>query len=347
MFLIPPNDLAQRRKRCEIPRARLLKLSREFAPVCNVCLSPRNAVIASTDRYGLPLRTAMCLHCGLLYLMDRLTAWDYARFYYEGLYRDVSSSFLGVKHSIAQVRNNQIDYARKLIQAIGGYVTGGPECRLVDIGGSTGLVAGEFVKRFGVKATVLEPSEEESAAARESGLDVVTGSLEDWNPSDKFQIALLCRSVEHVFDLRLSLSKIRSLLAPGGLFYCDIADFTEMCRLTGAPETVAKIDHCYWLCHDTAPAIFRSAGFQVLSMNLVFSQGQVGFLMQACEPQPIEAMEEGRVHEKLIDFCHIERAWQEAALSNQGWSDHLRGKAYRIKRKVLKAVNHQKAASAN
>ncbi|MBV9743104.1 MAG: methyltransferase domain-containing protein [Acidobacteriia bacterium] len=301
--------------------------------------------MAARDRYGLPLRTAMCLNCGLVYLMDRFTSAGYSRFYNEGLYREISSLYLGVRHSIAQVRSNQTDYADKLIQAIRGYVNGGPDCRLLDIGGSAGVVALEFVKQFGIEATVLEPSAEESAAARESGLQAITGSLEEWTARDKFQIVLLCRSVEHVFDLRHSLKKIRDLLAPGGLFYCDIADFWELSRITGAAETVTKADHCYWFSHDTLPAIFRSAGFEVVSMNVVFSQAQVGFLLRAGEPRPVEPMSQRQISAKLMDLCHIERAWQEAASTDQGWSDQLRGKAYRIKRKVLKTMNHRNSLS--
>jgi SAM-dependent methyltransferase len=287
----------------------------------------------------------MCLNCGLVYLMDRFTCAGYSGFYNLGLYREISSLYLGVHHSIAQVRSNQTDYAHKLIQAIRGYISGGPGCRLLDIGGSAGVVALEFVKQFGVQATVLEPSAEESAAARESGLQAITGSLEEWIPQEKFEIVLLCRSVEHVFDLRRSLEKIRDLLAPNGLFYCDIADFWELSRITGAAETITKADHCYWLSHDTLPAIFRSAGFEVVSMNIIFSQAQVGFLLRACDRQPIEAMSQSRISAKLMDLCHIELAWQEAASSSQGWSDQLRRKAYRIKRKVLKSMNHRNSVS--
>ena len=53
--------------------------------------------------------------------------------------------------------------------------------------------------------------------------------------------------------------------------------------MVGAPETFTKADHCYWLTQSTALDIFR-AGFELVSMNIVFGAGQVGFLLRACEP---------------------------------------------------------------
>lgn len=98
-FLIHPADLQQRRKRCGSEAARLRKLQREVIVSCNICSSPRHVLVTSKDRYGLPLRSALCLDCGLLYLVDRFTSSGYAEFYGSGSYRTVSCQFLGIAHS--------------------------------------------------------------------------------------------------------------------------------------------------------------------------------------------------------------------------------------------------------
>src|ERR1041385_5573814 len=121
-FLLHASDLAIRRKRCAPAREQLLTYQRQHVPSCNVCGSPRNVIVAERDRYGLPLRTAMCVHCGLIYLVDRFSAAGYGRFYRDGMYRDVSSSFLGTSHSIAQIQANQTDYARHLAATLEGYL---------------------------------------------------------------------------------------------------------------------------------------------------------------------------------------------------------------------------------
>jgi len=338
-FLIHPSDLAKRRKRCSAVADKLLSLERHCVTACNICGSPKNVVIAERDRYGMPLRTAMCTNCGLVYLVDRFSSAGYARFYYEGMYRDVSSSFLGVRHGIAQIQTNQADYGRHLASTLQGYLEPESGASLIDIGGSAGVVALEFKRRFKLRAVVLDPSAEEAAAARSAGLEAATASLEDWSSEEKFDVALLCRSVEHFFDLRKALEKIRALLTADGVFYCDIADFMELCRLTGPAETITKADHCYWLSYDTAPAIFRAAGFEVISMNLVFGSGQIGFLMRPCEPEPVTPLAPAVVEERVRRLLEIESAWRTYGRTYPGFGDWLHHKAYRAKRKIVKSLN--------
>ena len=50
------------------------------------------AVIATQDRYGIPLRAGLCLESGLVYLMDRLTPEGYTTFYKE-YYRPLVAQF--------------------------------------------------------------------------------------------------------------------------------------------------------------------------------------------------------------------------------------------------------------
>jgi len=346
-FLIHPSELARRRARCASARERLASVHRECVSECNVCGSPKNVIIAERDRYGLPLRTALCAGCGLIYLVDRLSAAGYATFYQAGIYRDISSEFLGVRHSIAQIQSNQADYARRLVATLRGFLQVRPGASLIDIGGSAGVVALEFKREFGMRPVVLEPSDEEAAAARRAGVETVNGSIEDWSAEKKFDVVLLCRSIEHFSDLKTALTNIRRLLAPDGLFYCDIADFMELCRLTGAPEAVAKIDHCYWLSHDTAPAIFSSAGLEVVSTNLVFRSGQIGFLMRPCEPRPVPPPHPEYLEHRIQRFLDFELHWNRSAGTYASWGDWLHRKAYRVKRRMVNALGSLRSSLQN
>jgi len=152
------------------------------------------------------------------------------------------------------------------------------------------------------------------------------GSVEDWETQDKFDLILLCRSVEHLFDLRLSMSRIRGLLKPEGLFYCDIADFMEMCRMMGPPQTFTKVDHCYWLTQTTALEIFRSVGFELVSMNIVYGLGQVGFLLRPCAPAAIASASHSRILGQIEEIQKIDREWQTFGGTSLGPADWLRRK---------------------
>jgi SAM-dependent methyltransferase len=334
-FMIHPSDLQQRRKRCAAEDQRLLQLQRETVVSCNVCGSSRHAVVSSKDRYGLPFRSALCLDCGLLYLIDRFTFAGYSDFYSSGAYRTVSCQFNGVTHTIAHVQADQVSYAKTLVRVLSGFVPRSREGRLLDVGGSAGIIAREFVKEFGLQGTVLDPATDEVAAARAAGLEGIVGSVEDWQTSEKFDVILLCRSIEHLFDLRLAMARIRALLKPNGLFYVDIADFMEMSRMVGAPETFTKADHCYWLTQSTALDIFRAVGFELVSMNIVWGNAYVGFLLRACEPSPVPSTSTNRILSQIEEMQALERDWQAFGATSLSTTDWLRRKAYRVKRRLI------------
>ncbi len=338
MYLIHPSDLNHRRKRCRAEADRLLRLQRETIVSCNICASQSHVLVSGSDRYGLPLRMAMCLDCGLFYLVDRFSVAAYSEFYGSGAYRTISCQFNGVTHTIDRVQADQVDYARKLSGLLSGFVPRSRSGKLLDVGGSAGIVAREVAKEFGLQGTVLDPATDEIEAARAAGLEAVVGSVEDWETEDRFDLILLCRSIEHLFDLKLSLSRIRGLLKPNGLFFCDIADFMEMCRMMGAPETFTKVDHCYWLTQSTALPIFRAAGFEIISMNIVFDTGQVGFLLRACEPSAQFSPSQARTLDQVEEIRKIERDWRAFGSTSLGPSDWLRRKAYRAKRKLVRLL---------
>lgn len=338
MFLIHPSELELRRKRCRAEADKLLHLPRETVTCCNVCSSERHVQVGARDRYGLPLRMALCLDCGLFYLIDRFSYRGYSDFYGSGAYRAVSSQFNGVTHTIAQVQADQVTYARTLVRALAGFVPRSREGKLLDVGGSAGIVTREFVKEFGLSGTVLDPATEEVAAAKAAGLEAVVGSVEDWQTDDKFDVILLCRSIEHLFDLRLAFSRIRALLKPRGLFYVDIADFMEMCRLVGVPETFTKVDHCYWLTETTALQIFKMTGFELVSMNIVFGAAQVGFLLRACEPSAAPTVGASHTMAQVEEIQRIEREWHAFGKKPLSAKDWLRRKGYHAKRKLARLL---------
>jgi len=277
----------------------------------------------------------MCANCGLVYLIDRFTAAGYARYYGDGYYRSISSLYNGSRGTVEGIREIQAGYAADLVGAIDGYVKRRNGGQLLDIGGSVGLVARKAADHFGLKATVLEPSPTEAEAARGAGLDAIVGSLEEWNTEERFDLILMCRTIEHLFDLSGSLSKIRSLLREGGLFYCDSVDFLEACRQEGSPQVTTKADHCFWLCQETAPGIFRSAGFEIVSTNTVCGPHYVGFLLRACSPQAEAAvMPSTWIDTQVRRLRETEAEWDASGHVPYDARDRLRRNAYRLKRKI-------------
>ena len=115
-------------------------------------------------------------------------------------------------------------------------------------------MAAAIADKYDLDATVLEPSEEEAARASERGLHVVLGTIEELEPADKYDVVLLCQTVDHLLDIRGALRVLRASLNEGGLFFMDVV-------LNGP----LKIDHPFDLSEDACLLYLETAGFEVLT----------------------------------------------------------------------------------
>ncbi len=334
-FLISPAELETRRQRCRPVVKSLAAVPRQFVSACNLCGSGTSCVIACDDRYGLPLRTALCTGCGLIYLMDRFTQQGYSDFYREGDYRRLTSAFAGSTATLEDLQADQTGYARHLARFLDRLTPGGKAMRLLDIGGSSGQVAQELATRFGMEATVLDPSREEIEAACRLGLRGIVGSAETWETGERFDLVLLCRTIEHLYDLRATMANIRRYLAPGGLFYCDFLDYLELCRITGAPQTVSKADHCYWLTMQTAPAVFGAVGFEIVSLHVAPKPQFAGCLLRECPPAEGAPMPWSEVWPMIRELQQLVSEWQNLAAAPARFSARARRKVRRVARSVV------------
>jgi hypothetical protein len=144
----------------------------------------------------------------------------------------------------------------------------------------------------------------------------------------------MCRTIEHLWDLRGSIEKIRRLLTPDGLFYCDFLDYMELCRMTGHPQTVSKVDHCYWLTLDNAPALFRSMGFDVVSLHMVPNPQFIGMLLRQCEPVAISPMQWTQAQPAIRALQQIITEWKRQPVQPVDLPSRVRRRVGRIARVV-------------
>ena len=253
---------------------------------CNLCGFDRFVTIAHRDRYGYPARADGCLRCGLVFLNPVMTADAYGRFYTD-VYRPLVSAYHGRTIDAETIQVEQRDYAADLAELLAPRLEKWAGKSLLDVGGSTGVVAHHFAERFGLAATVIDPAPLEIEVARSLGLETVTGFVEDCDPGDaSYDLILLCQAVDHLLDASLSLRRIRELLTPGGLFFVDIVDFRAAYRRNGSVEAAIKIDHPFYLTHETIQAQLRRCGFEVLAVNYASDHLHIGYVCGQGEPEP-------------------------------------------------------------
>lgn len=253
----------------------------ELVRSCNLCGSEHHVEVARTDRYGYSAVFRVCARCGLGFLSPRLTAAGYASFY-DGVYRPLVSAYHGRLIDARTVQIEQRDYARELVGFLEAHLVTAP-ADLLDLGGSTGVVAEVVRDAFGTRPTVLDPAPDELSVAAAAGMETIEGFVEDYDPGDRrWELVLLCQTIDHLLDARGALHAIHGLLTEGGHAFVDVLDVEFMARRRGSIEGAVKLDHPYYLTRSTALAYFRQAGLDPVAERLS-SDGHWGFLLRRGE----------------------------------------------------------------
>jgi SAM-dependent methyltransferase len=280
---------------------------------CNLCGHDRFVTLTHIDRYGYPAAAQGCLACGLVFLNPVMEPAAYTRFYVD-VYRPLVSAYHGRLINAETIQEEQRGYAADCASLLEGHLAARGCRRLLDVGGSTGVVAHHLKECFGLEATVIDPAPLEIEVAERLGLRTVTGFVEDYDPGEAavgagaFDLIVLCQTVDHLLDVAASLAKIRSLLSPEGLFFVDIVDFRAAYRRNGSVEGAVKVDHPYYLTEETMQAYLRRSGFEVLEANYAADHLHVGYV---CAPTGAEP---GAV----TDPGWVARQWREIrAIQNQ------------------------------
>jgi len=262
------------------------KQQTEWIKQCNLCQSTYFVQITEHDRYGYSAGTSVCTNCGLAFLNPRLTADAYEAFYTD-VYRPLVSAYHGREINSLTIQDEQLDYARNRAEFIAPYLKVGDGLSLLDIGGSTGIVAHHFSERFDYSGKVLDPSPDELKEARKLGLETVQGIVEEVDFGDeKFDMVLLCQTVDHLLDIRSTLQAIRNSLTSGGIFFVDIVDFRAAYLRNWSVEKATKIDHPYSLTEESMEAYLSQAGYSIIHKGFAADHLHINYL---CSPnQPLD-----------------------------------------------------------
>ncbi len=237
---------------------------KERVAACNLCgPEGRPVEVSRRDRYGYPATLVVCGRCGLGYLSPRLGPAGYERFY-ASVYRPLVSAYHGRVIDAETVQGDQRAYGAELAAFLAPQLQPAP-ATILDVGGSTGVVAAELATALGGRATVLDPAPDELAVARAAGLETVAGFAEDFDPGGRrWDLVALCQTIDHLLDVRATLVAMRRMTAPGGRAFVDILDVGFVLGRAGAIEGAVKIDHPFYLTRPTAVALFDVAGFAVV-----------------------------------------------------------------------------------
>jgi 2-polyprenyl-3-methyl-5-hydroxy-6-metoxy-1,4-benzoquinol methylase len=281
---------------------------------CNLCGGAEFVILTHRDRYGYPAQAHACRRCGLVFLNPRMTAPAYGRFY-NGVYRPLVSAFHGRLIDARTIQDEQREYARERAEFAAPFISGSHARTLLDIGGSTGVVAHHFAREFGLEGTLIDPAPLEVKEAQRLGLHTVTGLVEEHDfGHERFDVVIVCQTVDHLLDVGGTLSRVRQLLSPRGLFFIDIVDFRAAYLRNWSVEDATKIDHPYYLTEATMVAYLRRSGFAILRSDYAADHLHISYI---CRPDDADgnAMPPGAsVDELLREVRYVQNVAQGSGL---------------------------------
>lgn len=246
---------------------------------CNLCAGKAAVEVARRDRYGFALRCVVCSRCGLGRLDPRPKPEAYAAFY-NTAYRPLVSAYHGRTIDAQTVQTDQRAYAAELVEFLDHHMPTAP-ATVLDVGGSTGVVAAAVAERFRSHATVLDPAAAELDVAAGLGMETIAGFAEDFDAGGRqWELVLLCQTIDHLLDISATLRALRSLTADGGHAFVDVLDLRFALNRKGAIEGAVKVDHPFYLTRATATAFLMRAGFATVAERLS-DDGHWGFLVRA------------------------------------------------------------------
>lgn len=261
------------------------ELATEQHDRCELCHAVDWTAIAHEDRAGFPAQSVMCRRCGLCWITPRLSAEAYAAFYKSGLYREIVAQITGKPQDRAYLRQAQQFYAEGVEGVLAHWLDDGRPRTLLDVGGSTGVVAAHLAGRFGMEATVVDPCTDELAEAAAAGCATEQGIVEAWYPGGRtWDVIGIFQSFDHFLEPAAVLSKLRGCLAHGGLFIVDIVDLRMLLLDFKRVERAVKIDHPFAYTEHTMASMLIQAGFQIVARADCRQYRKVFFVCQAGPP---------------------------------------------------------------
>lgn len=293
--------MTTRRERIDAVAYDYASRRRESIEHCNLCHSATLRQVSEVDRYGYAASASGCERCSLVFLDPQMDNDGYADFY-ASWYRPIVSAYHDREINAETLPADQRRYADSLSAWLVQKLQGAHIETLLDVGGSTGIVAAALRDAMGARATVLDPSPEELEVASGLGMDTAAGFVEDFEPpaGTRFDLVVLCQTADHLLDVTSALRKIRELTSETGWFFLDIVDYQAVAANKGGLVEAIKVDHPYYFSDLTLRCALRRAGFEVVATREAADQ-HLDYLCRPCAAQS----------DALPDASAVEKAWRQ------------------------------------
>lgn len=185
---------------------------------CTVCGGDNFLILAEIERYGLPIKKAICKGCGLVQTNPDMREQDYIDFY-KTHYRDLYIADL--------VGSPDKFYAEEKWrgQAIFDFLTRHVKLELGSLVVEVGCGAGGIISVFkneGYRVIGVDYGAVNLAYARQQGLEVYEGGINDLCLTERPALIIYSHVLEHVQNIDAELTRVFNILADDGVVYIEV-----------------------------------------------------------------------------------------------------------------------------
>lgn len=226
-----------------------------------LCGSTDGTVIASHDRFDVPVGMVLCRACGLARTTPRLAAANLPAFYeheYHGLH-------FGLRHPTPDTALFRTGQGVKVLEALFDLLPDRP-LRVADVGAGTGQVLREFAAAIGrpIAGVGCEYSQAFVDAGRAAGSDIRHGGPETLGDYAPYDVVILSHVAEHFPDPVPELARLRELGHGRTLYYVEVPGLLtidEKPEYAYSLEQYVTLAHTFHFTLETLTATMWRAGF--------------------------------------------------------------------------------------
>ena len=238
----------------------------KFEPrACAACEGINFEILATHDRYGMPVQTSLCTSCGLIQTNPDMREVDYTDFYINHYRHLYIADLVGEPASFFKE-----EYWRG--QAIVEYVTKHgdlkPGALVVEVGCGAGGILHAF-KTAGFRVIGTDLGEYNLAYGRSRGLDLRFGNLFELRLTEAPSLIIYSHVLEHIREPGRTLQQVRELLSVDGYLYIEVPGVLDVRRnvFQGDFLKTFHLAHVYNFSLTTLTNLVTKHGYSLVAGN--------------------------------------------------------------------------------
>lgn len=237
---------------------------------CNLCGSTEVSLLANHSRSGEPLRTIICIKCGLVW-SDPLP--QNQRVFYENDYRvSYKGTYSPKLNHIWRAGNVALSRYRQIERWLA------TPLAILDVGSG----GGEFsylLKTLGHHVKGIEPNKGYAEySIREYGLNVQVGFVQDVIiQQDSIDLITIWHVLEHTENPFEVLKKLHSLLKPQGVLVVEVPSIEAICQ---SPKSTFHEAHIFHFNIATLKRLGEKVGFTEITQMVSADGGNITLFLQ-------------------------------------------------------------------